>query len=89
MLYSDIIKNNNNMAKLISTSKPTANKFEIGTRTYWNESTFDGRVFDSQVFYGTVVKVNPKTVDVKTKTGNVYRVGKCDLKLFNADDLFN
>ena len=77
------------MAKLISTSKPSVSQFEIGTRTYGTESTFDGRVFDSQVFYGTVVKVNPKTVDVKTKTGNVYRVDKCDLKVFNVDDLFN
>ena len=77
------------MAKLISTAKPTADRFEIGSRTYWTDSIFDGRVFESQVFYGTVVKVNPKTVDVKTKTGNVYRVDKEDLNLFNADDLFS
>jgi hypothetical protein len=77
------------MAKLISTAKPTADRFEIGSRTYWTDSIFDGRVFESQVFYGTVVKVNPKTVDVKTKTGNVYRVDKEDLNIFNSDDLFN
>ena len=77
------------MAKLISTSKPTADKFEIGSKTYWTESIFDGRVSESQVFYGTVVKVNPKTIDVKTKTGNVYRVDKEDLNIFNSDDLFN
>ena len=77
------------MAKLISTAPVTTDKFEIGSKTYWTESIFDGRVFESQVFYGTVVKVNPKTVDVKTKTGNVYRVDKEDLNLFNSDDLFN
>jgi hypothetical protein len=77
------------MAKLISTATPTVNKFEIGSKTYWTESIFDGRVFESNVFYGTVVKVNPKTVDVKTKTGNVYRVGKNELRLFIENDLFN
>mgnify|MGYP003346484394 CR=1 FL=1 len=76
------------MAKLISTAESTVNKFEIGSRTYWFESTFDGRAFDSRTFYGTVVKVNPKTVDVKTKAGKVYRVDKKDLNLFNPDDLF-
>ena len=77
------------MAKLISVGKQPANKFEIGSKTYWTDSIFDGCVFESQVFYGTVIKVNPKTVDVKTKTGNVYRVDKEDLNLFNSDDLFN
>jgi len=77
------------MAKLISVGKSNVNKFEIGNKTYWTDSIFDGRVFESQVFYGTVVKVNPKTVDVKTKTGNVYRVDKEDLNIFNSDDLFN
>ena len=77
------------MAKLISVGKQAINKFEIGSKTYWTDSIFDGRVFESQVFYGTVIKVNPKTVDVKTKTGNVYRVDKEDLNLFNSDDLFN
>ena len=77
------------MAKLISVGKQATNKFEIGSKTYWTDSIFDGRVFESQVFYGTVIKVNPKTVDVKTKTGNVYRVDKEDLNLFNSDDLFN
>jgi hypothetical protein len=77
------------MAKLISVGKPAADKFEIGSKTYWTESIFDGRVFESQVFYGTVVKVNPKTVDVKTKTGNVYRVDKGELNLFIENDLFN
>ena len=77
------------MAKLISSAPVTTDKFEIGSKTYWVESIFDGRVSESQVFYGTVVKVNPKTVDVKTKTGNVYRVDKEDLNIFNSDDLFN
>jgi len=77
------------MAKLISVGKSNVNKFEIGNKTYWTDSIFDGRVFESQVFYGTVVKVNPKTVDVKIKTGNVYRVDKEDLNIFNSDDLFN
>jgi len=77
------------MAKLISVGKSNVNKFEIGNKAYWTDSIFDGRVFESQVFYGTVIKVNPKTVDVKTKTGNVYRVDKEDLNIFNSDDLFN
>jgi hypothetical protein len=77
------------MAKLISVGKPAADKFEIGSKTYWTESIFDGRVFESQVYYGIVVKINPKTVDVKTKTGNVYRVDKGELNLFIENDLFN
>lgn len=75
------------MAKLIST-QPIVNTFEIGDKTYWVDSIFDGRVFESQVFYGTVVKVNRVTVDVKTKTGNVYRVNKEDLNMFSESDLF-
>ena len=75
------------MAKLIST-QPIVNTFEIGDKTYWVDSVFDGRVFESQVFYGTVVKVNRITVDVKTKTGNIYRVNKEDLNMFNESDLF-
>jgi hypothetical protein len=77
------------MAKLISTGKPAADKFEMGSKTYWTESMFDGRVFESKVFYGTVVKINPKTVDVKTKTGSIYRVDKGELNLFIENDLFN
>ena len=75
------------MAKLIST-QPIVNTFEIGDKTYWVDSVFDGRVFESQVFYGTVVKVNRITVDVKIKTGNIYRVNKEDLNMFNESDLF-
>lgn len=75
------------MAKLIST-QPIVNTFEIGDKTYWVDSIFDGRVFESQVFYGTVVKVNRVTVDVKTKTGNIYRVNKEDLNMFSESDLF-
>jgi hypothetical protein len=76
------------MSKLISKSKPSVNQFEIGSKTYWYDSMFDGRGYESQTHYGTVIKVNPKTVDVKTKVGDVYRVDKERLNIFDINELF-
>ena len=35
------------MSKLISKSKPSINQFEIGSKTYWYDSMFDGRGYES------------------------------------------
>ena len=48
--------------------------FKVGDTVNWVRSAFDGRVSESVKYTGTVVKVNKKTVDVETASGDVFRM---------------
>jgi hypothetical protein len=73
------------MSKLIAIAEQNTT-YKLETRVYWFHDSWDGRVSNSRTMYGTIVKINPKTLDIKTKHGHVYRVEKCDVGL--VDDLF-
>ena len=59
--------------KLIKKYAPATLNFEVGDLVRWNEDQFDGRVHETIVRTGTIVKINRKTVDVLTERGDLYR----------------
>ena len=59
--------------KLIKKNTPAAHTFNVGDLVRWNENHFDGRVTETIVRSGTVIKVNRKTVDVQRENGDIYR----------------
>ena len=50
--------------------------FNIGDEVEWTTSFFDGRITEFEKHVGCIVKVNKKTVWVKTLNGNVVNVRK-------------
>jgi len=59
--------------KLIKKHTPVAPTFNVGDLVRWNEHYFDGRVTETVVRSGTVIKLNRKTVDVQRENGDIYR----------------
>ena len=68
------------MAKLIRKAAVKEVVFNVGDQIhffrYWN----DGRMGYNDKIEGTVIKINRVTVDMETKSGDVYRVGKTEAK---------
>jgi hypothetical protein len=59
--------------KLIKKNTPAAPTFNVGDLVRWNENHFDGRVTETIVRTGTIIKLNRKTVDVQRENGDIYR----------------
>jgi hypothetical protein len=56
------------------TNKTINEAFKVGQTVTWELCHFDGRGYEQETCKGKVVKVNKRTVDVKTPNGNVYRM---------------
>jgi len=69
------------MAKIIGTSKKTANKkFEIGDWVVWIFEEMSNRGYwESKRYYGTVIKVCPVNLHVEDPNGYIWSVGKTEV----------
>jgi hypothetical protein len=80
------------MPTLIKTSEPTKYAIMVGSRVTFT-GNLPGGYYDNYsgytergALYGTVVKINKITCDVKTRNGIIYRVKNNELT--NIEDLF-
>lgn len=66
------------MIKMIKKADQIEKQFNVGDKMYFKKLSHDGRVNIVEQVFGSIIKVNRVSVDMESKSGNVYRVSKKD-----------
>jgi len=68
------------MAKIIKQVKKAERVFKVDDIVQWSDSFHDGRSYEVTHYAGKIIKICPVNLHVKDENGNIWSVGKNEIR---------